>query len=141
MRTLYQIFDDAQTLLKLGWVSGHYAVDKQGKDVSPQSDLAVAYCEMGGIQAICWYEIPDHDTVAYNKLVKFCQSILNMANTGVLNSGSVENRNDTNDQELAIKMMENAKNYIINSKQMGLNYIPGWFRLKYDLVDSKEIHV
>lgn len=133
MRTLYQIFDNAQALVEQGWVSGHYAVDERGHDVPPQSDLAVAYCEMGAIQAICWYEVPDHDTDSYNKLVKFCQSILNMANTGVLNSGSVENRNDHNDQELAIKMLENAKTYIERNKQMGPDYVPGWLRAKYDL--------
>lgn len=133
MRTLYQIFDDAKKLLEHGWVSGAYAVDKDGNCVEPRSDLAVAYCEMGALQAICWYEVPDHDRKSYDKLVNFCRSILNMANTGVLNSGSVEVRNDFHAQQVAMQMMENAKQYIQQNPQMGLNYVPGWFRAKYDL--------
>lgn len=127
MRTLYKIFDDAQQLLEMGWVSGRLAVDEDGRSVNPEDEKAKKWCQIGALQAIIYYEAPTPEL--RQRLLTFCNSTIRMANSSILNYAGVEDRNDQNERELAIRTFENTKQYIAKSEKMGLNYVPQWLAL------------
>lgn len=109
----YTYLDRAQQLLAHGWVKGREAVDKDGISCAPESDLAVAYCEIGAIKAVTHYD-QDPDA-AY----RYVMSILSAANAMVYAKGSVPSVNDSQatTQEYVLRMFDKAKNYL--TKHMG----------------------
>lgn len=105
--TAYDYLDRAQQLLQHGWIQGREAIDKDGNSCPPESDLAVAYCEIGAVKAVTHYD-PDPD-VAY----RYCLSILDAANALVIEKGSVPAVNDTTTHEHVLQMFDRAKQYLI----------------------------
>jgi hypothetical protein len=77
------------------WIQGQLAVDAKGYQVPPESDLAVAYCEIGAIKAVTHYD--QQPEAAY----KYVTAILHAANPaaivavrGAHNTGGVPTIND-----------------------------------------------
>lgn len=135
MRSLYEILDSAQELLERGWVSGHLALDAHGKPVSPTSEKAERYCQIGALMAIAHYEA-SHSSE--DRLVKFCNSVINMSNSGMARYEQIPQRNDTNSKADAIAVFERAKKYV--ATKLGINYVPAWLvadRKSMESVDER----
>lgn len=116
----YIYLDRAQQLLKAprdgyvhSWIKHTLAVDSQEYNVPPESDLAVAYCEIGAIRAVTHYA--DDPEKAYS----YVCSLLHAANpnaiaaiTGRDNQGGIPIINDASDTNIdkVLNMFERAKN-------------------------------
>ena len=66
------------------WVQNTLAIQADGVHCDPRSDLAVAYCTLGAIQAVT----PD------DRIATYVNSIIDMANPSIVASGSIPNVND-----------------------------------------------
>lgn len=127
MRTLFEMFDATQELLEAGWTAHTLAVTEKGESISPTDERAVKYCIMGGFEAIAFYEA-NEDRDLTRKIVRFMNSILNMANLGILTKGGnynmIEHRNDNGEKDEAIAMLQRSKDYV--ERKMGRDYTPEW---------------
>lgn len=122
MRSVYQLLDTSEQLLRSGWVQHCEAVDKDNNSVAPWSDLATRYCVLGSVRAVTYYEVPAQEA----RYTKFIMSIINMANTGVMKYERIESRNDQTEQAVAISMVNRAKQYVLN--HFGPDYVPNWLK-------------
>lgn len=81
------------------WIKGREAVDINGNSCSPESDLAVAYCEIGAVRAVTHYA--SDDPVVRAATYNYVLSILQAANPMAINAGSVPSVNDNPDTEFS----------------------------------------
>lgn len=66
------------------WIQNTLAIDANNNHCDPKSDLAVAYCTLGAVQAVT----PTPEAAVY------VNSIIDMANPNVISHDSIPNVND-----------------------------------------------
>lgn len=66
------------------WVQGTLAIDINNKHCDPKSDIAVAYCVLGAVEAVT--PSPEAN--------KYVLSILNMANPNIMANDTIPHLND-----------------------------------------------
>lgn len=81
------------------WIKGTLALDKNFGSCQPQSDLAVAYCELGAMQAVVYSIYPDSEKQAANN---YLVSLFNMANPNVIAHDTVPAVNDNPQTEFTL---------------------------------------
>lgn len=81
------------------WIKGTLALDKNFGSCQPQSDLAVAYCELGAMQAVVYSVYPDDQKQAANN---YLVSLFNMANPNVIAHDTVPAVNDNSSTDFSL---------------------------------------
>lgn len=118
---VYTYLDRAQQLLSApcpfsdhSWIKGMLAMRRDGRGCEPESDLAVAYCEVGAVKAVTHY---DNDPDA---ACSYVISILHAANAQTISKaqgpmGGIPAVNDAHATtfEHVIKMFERAKAFTL----------------------------
>lgn len=124
---VYTYLDRAEQLLRApshrndyqnnhSWIQGSLALDNKGRSCAPESDLAVAYCEIGAVKAVTHYATdPD---AAYQYVV----SVLHAANPRAIKAihyssdkmGGIPEINDhAASFDTIIRMFQRAKLWVI----------------------------
>lgn len=118
---VYTYLDRAQQLLSApcpfsdrSWIKGMLAMGRDGRGCEPESDLAVAYCEIGAVKAVTHYDTQPDAACSY------VVSILHAANPQTISvaagpMGGVPHVNDalTTTFDDVVKMFERAKAYTL----------------------------
>lgn len=86
------------------WIQGREAVRADGTGCAPESEQAVAWCTIGVVRAVTYYDQTSPDA-AY----KYILSLLNMANPIVFTKDSLPGVNDTHAFSTVQRMFEKAK--------------------------------
>lgn len=127
---VYTYLDRAEALLRApshhnpnhSWIQGSLAIDHEGNSCEPESDLAVAYCEIGAVKAVTFYA-PNPEQ-AYQYVV----SVLHAANPRAIKAihysdkmGGIPTINDdATSFDSIIKMFQRAKLWVIKQGNLEL---------------------
>lgn len=130
---VYTYLDRAEQLLRApshhngyqnnhSWIQGCLAIDHEGLLCAPESDLAVAYCEIGAVKAVTFYA-PNPEQ-AYQYVV----SVLHAANPRAIKAihysdkmGGIPTINDhATSFDTIIKMFQRAKLWVIKQGNLEL---------------------
>lgn len=91
-----------QIISSHSWIQNTLAIDALNNHVSPKSDLAVAYCVLGAVEAVT----PTSEAATY------VNSIIDMANPNVISKGSIPGVNDSSSFSNVQRMLTKAMRFV-----------------------------